>query len=94
MMRFDVTCEGSVPEAILAFLESSDMEHAIRLAISLGGDSDTQAAIAGAIAQAFYAEIPDTITLPVRARLPMEFIDVIDEFDRRFPPGRRRVSSS
>ena len=86
--RFDVTCKGSVPEAIVAFLESNDVEDAIRLAISLGGDSDTQAAIAGAIAQAFYAEIPDTILLPVPARLPTEFIEVIDEFDGRFPVVR------
>jgi ADP-ribosylglycohydrolase len=85
---FDVTCEGSVPEAILAFLESTSVEHAIRLAISLGGDSDTQAAIAGGIAHAFYGELPETINRPVRARLTPEFIDVIDEFENRFPVKR------
>ena len=85
---FDVTCLGSVPEAIVAFLESSDVEHAIRLAISLGGDSDTQAAIAGAIAYAFYGEIPDRITHQVRARLPTEFVEIIDEFNDRFPVRR------
>ena len=52
--HFDVTCQGSVPQAILAFLESSDFEDAIRNAVSLGGDSDTQAAIAGSIAEAYY----------------------------------------
>lgn len=51
---FDVTCQGSVPQAIMAFLESSDFEDAIRNAISLGGDADTQAAIAGSIAEAYY----------------------------------------
>ena len=45
--QWDVSCQGSVPEAIVAFLDSGDVEHAIRLAVSLGGDSDTQAAIAG-----------------------------------------------
>jgi ADP-ribosylglycohydrolase len=49
---FDVSCQGSVPEAVIAFLESSDTEDAIRLAISLGGDADTQATIAGAAAAA------------------------------------------
>jgi ADP-ribosylglycohydrolase len=55
---FDVTCQGSVPEAIIAFLESTSYEDAIRGAISLGGDSDTQACITGGIAQAFYGVVP------------------------------------
>lgn len=59
--QFDVSCQGSVPPAILAFLESTDFEDAIRNAISIGGDSDTIASIAGAIAQAFYKEIPDAM---------------------------------
>jgi len=58
---FDVSCQGSVPEAIIAFLESNDFEDAIRNAISLGGDSDTIAAITGSIAEAAY-EIPSDIT--------------------------------
>lgn len=53
--HFDVTCQGSVPQAIQAFLESDSFEDAIRNAISIGGDSDTIAAITGAIAGAFYA---------------------------------------
>lgn len=52
--EFDVTCQGSVPQAIMAFLESTGFEDAIRNAISLGGDSDTIAAIAGSIAGAYY----------------------------------------
>jgi ADP-ribosylglycohydrolase len=83
--QWDVSCQRSVPEAIVAFLDSDDVEHAIRLAISLGGDADTQAAIAGGIAGAFYKEVPEHIVGPVRERLPSEFIDVIDEFDRAFP---------
>lgn len=58
--RPDLTCEGSVPEAILCFLEARDFEDAIRNAISLGGDGDTQAAIAGSIAEAYFG-IPDEL---------------------------------
>ncbi len=58
--RFDVTCMGSVPQAIVCFLEAKDFEDAIRNAISLGGDGDTLAAMAGAIAEAYYG-IPDDI---------------------------------
>jgi ADP-ribosylglycohydrolase len=59
--RFDVTCQGSVPEAIIAFLESSDYEDAVRNAVSLGGDSDTQACITGGIAEAYYGGVPECI---------------------------------
>ena len=83
--EWDVSCQRSVPEAIVAFLDSADVEHAIRLAISLGGDSDTQAAIAGGIAHAFYGHVPHEIVGPVRGRLPREFLDVIDAFERTFP---------
>lgn len=83
--QWNVSCQGSVPEAMVAFLESSDVEHAIRLAISLGGDADTLAAIAGGVAHAFYRHIPADIVGPVRARLPAEFLDVIDQFERQYP---------
>lgn len=66
---FDVSCSGSVPEAITAFLESTSVEHAIRLAISLGGDSDTMACIAAAIAEPFYGGIPDELWVPTKERL-------------------------
>jgi ADP-ribosylglycohydrolase len=82
--EWDVSCQGSVPEAIIAFLDSTDFEDAIRLAVSLGGDADTQAAIAGGIAEAFYRRVPALIAVKVRNRLPAEFIDVIDQFDDRF----------
>ena len=58
--RFDATCPGSVPQAIACFLESTSYEDAVRNAVSLGGDADTQACIAGAIAEAFYG-IPTEI---------------------------------
>ena len=58
---FDVSCQGSVPEAIIAFLESVDFENAVRLAVSIGGDSDTIACITGGIAEAFYQAVPDHI---------------------------------
>jgi ADP-ribosylglycohydrolase len=83
--RWDVSCQGSVPEAIVAFLDSTDVEDAIRLAISLGGDGDTQAAIAGGIAHAFYAHVPEPIVQRVRECLPSEFIEVIDAFERAYP---------
>jgi ADP-ribosylglycohydrolase len=66
--QFDESCQGTVPEAIIAFLESRDFTHAIQCAISIGGDSDTLAAITGGIAEAFYANTPKT-------RLPQELVD-------------------
>jgi ADP-ribosylglycohydrolase len=81
---FDVTCQGSVPEAIVAFLDSDSVESAIRLAISLGGDADTQAAIAGGIAEAFYRGVPDWLAREVLAKLPDEFRDVVDRFTSRY----------
>lgn len=82
--RFDVTCQGSVPESIIAFLESTNYETAIRLAISLGGDADTMAAITGGIAEAYYKEIPSHITKEVQKRLPDEFVNVVQQFYRQF----------
>jgi ADP-ribosylglycohydrolase len=58
---FEVFCQASVPQAIIAFLESTDFEDAVRNAVSLGGDSDTQACIAGSTADAFYGGIPEEI---------------------------------
>ena len=81
---FDVSCQGSVPESILAFLESENFEDAVRPAISLGGDSDTMACISGGIAQAYYGRIPETILESVRQRLPESFVHVIDQFNAAF----------
>jgi ADP-ribosylglycohydrolase len=62
---FKVSCQGTVPVAVQAFLESTDFENAIRLAVSVGGDSDTIACIAGAIAHAFYGAVPKHLLDPV-----------------------------
>ena len=82
--QFDVSCQGTVPEAIVAFLDSADYEDTVRLAISLGGDSDTLACIAGGIAQAFYGDMPQTIAQGARQRLPEDLLTVVDAFDVRF----------
>ena len=83
--RFDETCQGSVPEAIIAFLESTDYEDAVRKAVSLGGDADTLACMTGGIAQAHYKVIPDSIIKEARKRLPGYFTAIVDEFEARFP---------
>ena len=77
---FDVTCQGSVPQAIIAFLESEDFEDAIRNAISLGGDADTQACIAGALAEAHYMGIPDHIKEFVSEKITPDLSYVTNEF--------------
>lgn len=80
--RFNESCQGTVPEAIIAFLDSSDFEDAIRLAVSLGGDSDTLACITGGIAEAFYG-IPEDIERQVYDKLPGTFQKVIKEFKNK-----------
>lgn len=81
--RFDASCQGSVPQAIEAFLESESFEDAIRIAVSLGGDSDTIAAIAGGIAGAYYG-VPEELRDKAMEYLPEEFCSIIDEFERRY----------
>jgi ADP-ribosylglycohydrolase len=73
-------CQGSVPEAIIAFLESEDYEDAIRKAVSIGGESDTIACIADSIAHAFYKEIPSHILFEVKETLPVELWQVVERF--------------
>lgn len=80
--RFNESCQGTVPEAMIAFLDSSDFENAIRLAVSLGGDSDTLACITGGIAEAFYG-IPEDIEKQVSDKLPDTFQKVIKEFKNK-----------
>ncbi len=82
--RFDVSCQGTVPESIIAFLESTDYESAIRLTVSLGGDADTMGAITGGIAEAYYKEIPQYIKREVIKRLPAEFVDIMARFTEKF----------
>src|SRR5262249_51184776 len=67
--QFDASCQWSVPQSILAFLESTGYEDAVRNAISLGGDADTMACIAGAIAEAYYGGVPAAIGDAVLERL-------------------------
>ena len=81
---FDVSCQGSVPEAIICFLESDDYVHALQLAISIGGDTDTIACITGGIAEAFYRKIPDELIDFANARLSEPMKVVIAEFHRRY----------
>ena len=69
--RFDVSCQGSVPQALAAFFEAGDFEDAIRNAISIGGDSDTIGAITGAVAGAFW-DVPAAIRSQVEALLPAD----------------------
>ena len=78
--RFDASCQGSVPQAIKAFLESDDFESAIRLAVSIGGDSDTIAAIAGGIAEAYYG-IPEHIKMQAIKYLTEDLRDIMVEFE-------------
>lgn len=82
---FDVTCMGTVPPAIVAFLESTSFEDAIRNAISIGGDSDTLAACTGAIAEAYYG-IP--VLLRERAKMHMDkrLRSILSDFEKAFPP--------
>jgi ADP-ribosylglycohydrolase len=81
---FDVSCQGTVPPALIAFLESSDYEDAVRKAVSLGGDSDTLACITGGIAQAFYGGVPAHIKKRVHDILDGPLADVVGKFCRRY----------
>ena len=72
------SCQGTVPPAIIAFLDSTDFEDAIRKAVSLGGDSDTLACITGGIAEAFYKEIPKAMAERVQARFPEAFVEILN----------------
>ncbi|MBD2447181.1 ADP-ribosylglycohydrolase family protein [Nostoc sp. FACHB-152] len=78
--KFDVSCQGSVPQAIIAFLESQDYEDAIRNAISLGGDSDTIACITGGIAQAYYGGVPPAIANQTLSYLNEHLSGITEKF--------------
>lgn len=81
---FDISCQGTVPEAIISFLDSTSYEDAIRNAVSLGGDSDTLACITGGIAEAFYGGVPEHITSRVEEILPPDLMDVTRAFREKF----------
>jgi len=77
---FNETCQGSVPEALIAFLDADDFEYTLRLVISLGGDADTQGAIAGAVAEAFWGGIPKGIESEVDRLLPSDMAEMVATF--------------
>jgi ADP-ribosylglycohydrolase len=81
---FNATCQGSVPQSIIAFLESDSYEDAIRKAISLGGDADTMACIAGGIAEAYYGDIPENILSEVRRILDPRLLDIANKFYEKY----------
>ena len=83
--KFDVTCQGSVPEAITCVLEADGYEDAVRNAVSLGGDADTQACIAGAIAEGFWG-VPEEIRYLAMSYLDDRLIGVVNRFLERYMP--------
>ena len=81
--HFNESCQETVPQAVTAFLESDDFEHAIRLAVSLGGDSDTLAAITGSIAEAYYG-IPASMREHALAILPRRIAETLLTFESKY----------
>jgi ADP-ribosylglycohydrolase len=84
---FDVSCQGSVPESMISFLESVSYEDAVRNAVSLGGDSDTMGCIAGAIAEAYYGSVPEEIIKFVRLKLADELWNITRAFCEKYFDG-------
>ncbi len=84
---FNESCRGTVPEAIIAFLDSTDYENAIRLAVSLGGDSDTLACITGGIAEAFYGGVPKAIAEEAVTYLVEPLRVITEEFTGKYCRG-------
>jgi ADP-ribosylglycohydrolase len=76
--KFDVSCDGTIPRAFAAFFEGTDYEDTIRNAVSIGGDSDTIACIAGGMAEAYHKHIPYTIMAQALPLIPEELLDVVD----------------
>lgn len=89
---FDVSCQGSVPQAIEAFLEAESVEDAVRNAVSLGGDSDTIAAMAGSMAEARFG-VPADLRAQALSYLDAPLVDVLERFERRFPVSFPAASS-
>lgn len=79
--EFDETCQGSVPQSIQCVLEANSYEDTLKLAISMGGDSDTMACIAGSIAGVIW-EKPDYLVKWVRKLMPKNMLKVVDDFDK------------
>jgi ADP-ribosylglycohydrolase len=83
--RYNEICQDTVPAALIGFLDSSSFEDAIRLAVSLGGDADTLAAIAGSVAEAWYNGVPASVAVDVQRRLPPELWEIITRFSSKYP---------
>lgn len=81
---FDVSCQGTVPEALIAFLEADSYEDTVRNAISLGGDSDTLACIAGAVAEAYFGAVAPELLERVKHYLPPDLWVITERFYRRY----------
>lgn len=82
--KFDSSCQGSVPESIICFLEATSYEDTIRKAVSLGGDADTQACIAGSIAEAFYGGVPASLKHRVQFYLPKDMMSILTKFSEQY----------
>ena len=81
---FDISCQGTVPEAIVCFLDSHSYEDTVRNAVSLGGDSDTLACIAGGIAEAFYGRVPQHISQKIAELMPSDLWKITEDFCDRY----------
>ena len=81
--QFQESCQRTVPQSIVAFLDSKNYEDAIRLAVSLGGDADTMGAITGGISAAFY-NIPEEIRQFTMSRIPQDLKEVVIEFESKY----------
>lgn len=82
--RFNETCQRTVPESLTAFFESTDFEDAIRLGVSLGGDTDTLTCITGSVAEAFYGGVPPEIERETLSRLDEPLRDVVQRFRKTY----------
>ncbi len=91
---FDISCQGTVPEAIISFLEADSYEDAVRNAISLGGDSDTLACIAGGIAEAYFGPPEPVIRSQVKKLLPEELWAIVARFYRAYGCGNKQMDGS
>jgi hypothetical protein len=91
--EFNETYQDTVPQAIVCFLEANDFEDAIRNAISIGGDSDTFAAITGGIVEAYFKDIPEWIIDETLKRLPNDIIKIIDKFYARLKMENKNAAS-
>lgn len=78
--KWDESCQGTVPQALICLIESASVEEAIRRAVSLGGDSDTLACITGGIAEAYYGWLPATMVDEAYNRIPSDWHDLLQEF--------------